>query len=378
MKLHNIIFAALTALLLFSCRSGEDDIVADSSLKPICIGGGQLADMTPVNRAPAHPLEQDHQSFKLWGYKTVGYGANTSIFTDHRNVMDQYIVQWGANTAGTSASNVADWEYVGIPNEYAAGTDSEGNPNLQTIKYWDYAATSYRYFGFAPHDETDIDYGEGGTLQPNQDSEGNWFYNISFVADATDPEAAPLISKLWFSSNPSDYGKTVTLEFLKPVTKVRIRIIDNEGKTIENPTSAGFTDLKFAPANGDANIVQKGKLKVSYALTGATTVANYLPQVEIVGSPIGTIKIPQALDEHYNDWYYVLPHVKQGDFKLSGTIGSAKKEATVPTEYMSWFPNVEYTYIFKMTDHDFQFIDIVQIGVTEWQDEESTHDIYNW
>ena len=373
MKFHSIIFAALTTLLLFSCRSEEEVEVPAVQQKAISIGGMQ-AEMETVNRSPAYPLWQDHQSFKVWCYKTKSYNSTTKIYSDHQNVMDQYIVLWHENSAGTTESNVADWEYVGIANDYAAGPGG-----TQTVKYWDFSATSYRYFGFAPHDESDVEYGQGGNLQPTEDTDHNWWYNISFTADAAHPEDAPLISKLWFSNNTYEklYGDMVTMEFLKPVTKVRIRIIDAEGKTIESPQDRGFTDLQFAPANGDASIVQRGKLKVSYALTGPTTVANYLPQVSIVGSPEGTVKI-NRIDDTYSDYYYVLPHVEQGDYILTGHVGSSQKEATVPKEYMSWFPNVEYTYIFKMTDHDFQFIDIVQIGVTEWQTEQSEHEIYNW
>lgn len=374
--IHNnlIAVAFLTALLLVAC--GNDPVVPEQPSEhqvPICIGGGEQADMTPVTRAASHPLKDDFQTFKLWGYKTMGYTEPN--YTDHQNVMDQYIVQWQDGTAGSTTTNTTGWEYVGITNEYAAGPGGK-----QTIKYWDFGATSYRYFAFAPHDESKVKYGEEGNQQPNKDTKGYWWYNISFDADAEHPELAPLISKLWFANSTNDYGKTVTLEFLKPVTKVRIRLIDAEGKTIEDPSIAGFTELVFAPTNGDAHIVQKGTLKVSYALTGPATVANYLPQVKIVGSSDeGTVTIPKTpLNDSYDDWYYVLPHVEQGDYKLSGKYGSAKKEATVPKEYMSWFPNMEYTYIFKMTDHDFQFIDIVQIGVTEWQMESSTHDIYNW
>lgn len=375
--IKTIIHICLIGLLLAACSSDPIDPQPEEQLVPICIGGGEQAGMTPVTRAGSHPLSEDFQTFKLWGYKTMGTdGAN---YTNHQNVMDQYIVQWQDGTGGSTTTNTVGWEYVGVPNAYVAGTDSEGNPKPQTIKYWDFLATSYRYFAFAPHDESKVEYGESGNKQPNQDGSGYWWYNISFEADATKPEDAPLISKLWFSNNTASpyFGQTVTLEFLKPVTKVRIRLIDAEGKTIDAPQDQGFTDLRFAPANGDASIVQKGKLRVSYALTGPATVANYLPQVNIVGDPTGTVPI-NNIDNTYSQWYYVLPHVEQGDYKLTGHIGSAQKEATVPKEYMSWFPNMEYTYTFKLTDHDFQFIDIVQIGVTEWQTESSTHDVYNW
>lgn len=373
--IRTIIHICLIGLLLTACSSDPIDPQPEERLVPICIGGGEQADMTPVTRADSRPLKDDFQTFKLWGYKTMGYTEPN--YTNHQNVMDQYIVQWHDGTAGSTTTNTAGWEYVGIQNDYAAGPGG-----VQTTKYWDFYASSYRFFAFAPHDESKVEYGESGNKQPVQQG-GYWWYNISFDADAKHPELAPLISKLWFSNgNPIDYsnhlyGQTVTLEFLKPVTRVRIRLIDAEGKTIDAPQDQGFTDLKFAPANGDASIVQKGKLKVSYALTGPATVANYLPQVEVVGSPVGTVSIDKIVSG-YDDWYYVLPHVEQGDYKLTGHIGSAQKEATVPKEYMSWFPNMEYTYIFKITDHDFQFIDIVQIGVTEWQTENLTHDIYNW
>lgn len=89
----------------------------------------------PTTRANEETgLETISKTFKVWGYKTTG-GNYTSGFNQSQNVMDAYTVNWTQQTANTTSSNTADWEYVGIAN--------------QTIKYWDYSATSYRFFAYS-------------------------------------------------------------------------------------------------------------------------------------------------------------------------------------------------------------------------------------
>lgn len=318
-------------------------------------------------------------NFRVWAFKTMDYNAGTGIYGNPKTVMDRFIVEWHENTAGTTLSNTADWEYVGVSNSYL-GTDGGGAAYTQDIRYWDTKATSYRFFGFAPSEALEH---ETNYTYPADHGDGYTWFDITFPADASHPEQAPYMSKMWFSNNdpvayPNHrYGQTVKMQFIKPITKVRIEVVKADGTLIEDPSAEGFTSLNFQPASGDVKIVQEGTLKVSYAITGTATIAYYTPTVAILGDPTGSIRM-NKIDDTYNKWYYVLPHVTQGDFQLVANIGGESKVAQVPAEYMSWNPNMEYTYRFRLTDTNFQFIDVVQIAVTEWQTIDNVHNIHNW
>lgn len=373
----------LAALTLTACSS--DPVVEPQqpgeNLVPIVLGGGQEAQMEASTRVGERNLEDvlkelnasETPSFRVWAFKTMAYDEVTKVYSAPQTVMDRYIVQWTENTAGTTLSNVADWEYVGIENSHL------GTGALQDIKYWDMSATSYRFFGFAPCNRLEPGTGANYTYPANHGDNYRWL-DISFPADAEHPELAPYISNLWFANSASEgkykYRDCVKMEFMKPVCKVRIKLLDMYGQPIENPQESGFTDLEFKP-DGGAKIVQKGNLKVSYAITGPATIAHYTPSVTIEGDPTGTVAIDEK-DDTYSQWYNVLPHVEQGAYQLVGHIGGKQKIAVVPAQYMSWQPNMSYTYVFKMTDQEFQFIDIVQVAVTEWRTEEDSHEVYNW
>lgn len=374
----------LAALTLTACSS--DPVVEpqqpNEGLVPIVLGGGQEAQMEASTRAGERNLEDvlkelyasETPSFRVWAFKTMAYDEATKVYSAPQTVMDRYIVQWTENTAGTTLSNVADWEYVGIENSHL------GTGALQDIKYWDMSATSYRFFGFAPCNRLEPGAGANYTYPADHGDNYRWL-DISFPADAEHPELAPYISNLWFANSASEgkykYRDCVKMEFMKPVCKVRIKLLDMFGQPITDPVAqANFTDLEFKP-DGGAKIVQKGNLKVSYAITGPATIAHYTPSVTIEGDPTGTVSINKTGTD-YDDWYNVLPHVEQGAYQLVGHIGGKQKIAVVPAQYMSWQPNMSYTYVFKMTDQEFQFIDIVQVAVTEWRTEEDSHEVYNW
>ena len=363
----------LGTLLLMLAACGGDSIVSDEPEqpgtleKPISFGSSA---MTPQPNTRANLEDKGVTSFYAWSYKTKTYDKDTKNYGDMQTIMEQYKVQWTSNTAGSTVSNVADWEYVGI-------TD---HGQTQNVKYWDMDATSYRFFGIAPASTSDISYGKNAKGDE---------YDITFHADAADPETAPYISKLWISNNnpiefPSHrYGNTVVMEFMKPVTKVRVLLMDENGEPITDPANAGISSLSFQPTGG-ADIVQSGTLKVSYPLQGTITFTQYLPSLTIIGDTSGSLRIDRlgAITDgeanDYADWYYVLPHILQNAFQLILTVYDKPRLATVPAELMSWNPNMEYTYKFKLTATEVQFIDIVQIGVTSWKTESSQHDIYNW
>lgn len=360
------LLGAIAVMLLSACSKHHDDPdLPDEQLRSISFRGKEMATEVANRAGGVQNLEDvlpdGKKNFYVWSYKTKS--ETDGNYTDLQTIMDQYLVRWTVGTAGSTVTNGYDWEYVGI-------TD---HGQKQNIKYWDMKATSYRFFAIAPGDMTGItSHGQNGNV-----------YDFTFNADASDPTTMPYISKLWISNNgaefPRHYGETVVMEFMKPITKVRIQLINEQGELIEDPIDAGVTSLQFAPMD-QSPIVQKGTLRVSYPLQGPITFTQYLPMLTIIGDPTGSIEmtLDGRPDNDYADWYYVLPHIIQQAYQMKLIVYDKTRLATVPAELMSWNPNMEYTYRFKLTASEVQFIDIVQVGVTTWKREDSTHPIYNW
>ena len=183
MKLYRILTIPFMALCLFSCAgSGQEE--PDVPTQPeepkgvsISFGGnsGTWQD-APTTRANEETgLETISKTFKVWGYKTTE-GNYTSGFDQSQNVMNGYIVNWTQQTANTTSSNTADWEYVGIHNDKL-------NAN-QTIKYWDYSATSYRFFAYSI--PTAADNSSAPSCQEPTSIEGSTTNDASFSIPFTD------------------------------------------------------------------------------------------------------------------------------------------------------------------------------------------------
>ena len=391
----------LVSLITFSCllvscgggAAGEDDLsapqgmVANEEMVPITFSGSQGTETT-VTRADGTPLsETGVDAFKVWGYKNMNYSASIydSEGTTMQTVFPCYTVSWGANTAYTTTSNTNNWEYVG---------------GDQTIKFWDWAAKAYRFIAATGWDDsTPADpeayvegktYGATGTYGP---ADAYKTYKISMFADASDAAriaAAPYFSRLWFSTGEMEnypdkqFGKPVTLEFLKPYARVRFiytYVYPREGIVL--------TEQKFVPSVVGQVTHRKGVVKVTYPLTGANIQESYTM------APLGTdsICICQDYDPeddtktYYNHcvggWYTVLPNTSQGSYTLSVYINDPEKNsdpktAVVPAEYMQWKPGYSYTYIFKITDKGGVEIGWVDYAVTPWSDIVADHTVYNW
>ncbi len=78
-------------------------------------------------------------------------------------------------------------------------------------------------------------------------------------------------------------------------------------------------------------------------------------------------------------WYTVLPQ-SLGNFVVSvQVVTSEAKTAVVPAEYMNWKAGYEYTYKFKILESGGVALDVVQVGVNNWENvKDVTHTVYNW
>lgn len=355
MKLYRILTIPFLALCLFSCaESGQEE--PDVPTQPeepkgvsISFGGNsgtwQDAPTTRANKETG--LETISKTFKVWGYKTTG-GNYTSGFDQSQNVMNGYTVNWTQQTANTTSSNTADWEYVGIAN--------------QTIKYWDYSATSYRFFAYS------IPTAAGNITAPffsgPSTTEGSTYLHASFSIpfnydkDATNV-STPYISNLWLSDNQNfenrKYGACVKLTFAPIITKVRFKF-NYQAESQVSITNISFRNVNNAPSPTSGNII------INYPITGMDTQASYI--WETTGTetePINfTIPYEEEGDLNHqtttrNKWYFVPPlgdskTTQQSAYIITADINGKKATATVPAEFMQWKAGYQYTYIFKITE----------------------------
>ena len=379
-------------ILLTGCsHDTADDNGLSQGETPITFSAS-LPEDEEVTRAD-QPLRDETHTFHVWGYKNDGYEGGT--YTSYQQVFPGYQVDWTANTAHTTTTNTHNWEYVGI------GSD----PEEQTIKYWDWAALAYRFFGatnwggedngtyeanktYGPHETY-------GTHEPHEPYETYETYTLSASVDADNVDAAPYFSELWFSTgNPVDYpdkqfGQPVKLRFVKPFARVRFLFTFAEDL---HSTRADMAHIRFLP-NTPQTIARAGIVSVAYPLKGTATEARWstsnttgisaftIDWYEDPGTPASDTD-PETYPNSPCHWYTVLPADVQGDYAVEMSLVTSEiRRAVVPAQYMRWQAGYQYTYQFKVTTGGGIVFDRIQIGINEWTEAQGgnkQHAVYNW
>lgn len=356
-KFRYIYIVVLVSVLLAGCshestepEGGEEP--APETGTPI-VFRGMVTEDTPVTRAT--DLEEITETFKVWCYKNLYYDNVNGTFGNTQTVMNGFTVNWQDYTAGSTPTNTSNWEYVGQGND-------------QTIKFWDWSATAYRFFALANLDGANVD----GANVANVTG-----VTVTFTADADDAdvkEKCPYYSRLWFSDgNLSHYpdrlfGQPVELVFLRPFAKVRYLFIS--GDPDMNVDEMNLQDMKFGPLNAEQKIATKGTFTVTYPLTGSGIMETW--QVSDISTTLNSF----SSDEQ---WFTVLPVTGQGAFQLEVEVNGVPKECIVPAEFMDWQPSYQYTYIFKVSEEGGVELGQVYSAYTDWiTGREGTHIVYNW
>ena len=357
---------------LMGCSSGGDAVgqaPTPLSTEVAISFSGSESQEEAVTRAAGTPLSKSATSFHVWGYKNMSYNDGTGAYGDTQTVFPGYQVDWHDGTASTTTTNSSGWDYIGT------GTD-------QTIKYWDWGAKAYRYFAVT------------GGLSPVVDGTT---YKFTIAADASSAEtmaATPYFSRLWFSTGnqttypDKQFGKPVTLEFVKPYARVRFLFnysYPREGISLTNPQFRPTADVAAAE-DDKVKIARKGHVTVHYPTDGTETKEWYTVAVDadkdtrleafaIDYDPDNDSKDYSGTD---NGWYMVLPNISQGSYTLTVNVNGTPRTAVVPAEYMSWLPGYSYTYIFKITEEGGVEIGWVEYAVTPWTEMEADRSVYNW
>ncbi len=354
------------------CSSDDDDVpetIVPDNMTEAIVFGGTMSEMPDYTPRPAS-LKDETSSFHLWGFKTMTYDDNGTvgdesddIYGNHQQVFPGYTLIYNNLLVGSSTENQSGWYYVGNIN----GME-------QTIKYWDYAAKSYRFFGVTGN-KADITYSEA------TDAGGALWANLTFNVNAGSPV---YVSDLWFSNNGTGmpaYGQTVTLKFRHPFCQVRFMFVDEEGNPLDAMSSVvpHITpgSLKFRPTDTTKKIAYGGGITMSYPITGTQRVENatIVPSDTEVYNAF-TIPYEDQTDvnnyafvENQADnkkWYTALPNSSQGTYTMSLTYNGVERASVVPASYMQWRLGYRYTYVFKLGDKGLTFQPDLFV-YTQWQ-----------
>lgn len=414
MKKVYLILAATVGMTLASCTTndyvGEEknvgSYVDDGSIK----FGFDTENMTRADIAGVEAADLLGNNFYVTG--TKGTEPNNSPTTTL--VFDNYLVNYTANTAGKTASNTANWEYVGVTPD-GTNYDKLSALNSQTIKYWDYSADQYDFLAFstgkfkAKKDETTPGSDEVGVTAMKYGSD----LASSGVAYTFNLPSENALSNVYISDitevAKTNYGKEVTLKFKNLGSKVRVALYETvpgySVKDVEFYTVDGtddFTGTKTTKAALISNegIPLKGKIDVYFPHVGddndgeddydkaaatitpgssASDVAkfkefgaltNQLVAKErdevgtgniFLGRTLPTASFAgDAAKKFYLSVFPVstpAPLTLRVDFTLVPIDGAAETikvkaaKAVVPSTYTKWLPNYAYTYIFKISDN---------------------------
>lgn len=339
------LFSILLILLLCSCSAEEILLpIGGEQGEAIAFAYGMEEEAAvqqggsghhAVRRKAAVALQSN---FTVWGYKTMPGPEVQQVFNG-------YAVEYHQNTAHTTDSNTHDYEYVG---------------GGQTIKYWDYGASEYHFWGAT-----------GGSFN----TDGTTLTLTGLALTTTEPKTSALYSQLNQRSPVS--SDVVQLQFKRPYAKVRVMFYTSE------PPSGGdeiqLTGITFG--GGAGSIASTGSMTISYPTSGtASETYNVAPSstqasltFEDITLNTNTHKASNvaalAVPTDGTEWYYTLPvpdASPAGVFTLSLTIDGDSKTAVVPAAYMQWQPNTCYTYIFKITEAG-KKIEIYDVLIEPWK-----------
>lgn len=384
------IFLAASALTLASCTS--DDFLGDtpgstpSSANSAINFGGDTGKITRATSNEGTPQKMLDGQFLVYGVKKTSETQLVSVFPNYS--------VWDVEAKNTT-SNTNGWEYVGTKNAANLGIGKITLTKDQTIKYWDYSASEYRFVAGSPIDAFNFDV---PVVSASKDIKSA---TVSTLAGHINPnEAGPALE-----TNPvyiaapvkigkDDYQKPVTFTFQRQQSMVRVGLYETiPGYFISDIKFYAYdTDSKFIVSKGNNIILTSatadyfvGGSNVSGIVTynwdtpsysfeytentnlkksknwyagklGTLATTSSEPKVDIL---YGTDK-----DMSTTGYFTVLPTkattaspiLIKCDYTLNSDDGSGETikvtgaTAAIPAAYSKWEANTRYTYLFKISD----------------------------
>lgn len=361
-----------------------------------------------------------NNNFVIYGMKSFTSGTPAT-----QVVFNNYQANYVTGSNNTTTSNSAGWEYVGYKNlPYGTTTSSGGTLNNngvatnatasgidQSIKYWDYSANKYEFFG----------YSLGGTSTTTSWATSTAMSPYTFDLEGTQAElSACYISDLLTKVDQDATHTSVQLQFRKMESKVRIALYETiPGYSVKDvkfyPTEGGtssttaylYDKSALTSSTATASLPSKGKFTVTYTPLSSTPSTSQQTPANITWTPAETAGSTSSVSfgianpgDESNQWIgwketttervvdngvltslgavylgwtssgstkspevSVLPNPSGSDLYLKvdytlvaldgygETINVTGATATVPSEFTQWQPNCSYTYVFKISDN---------------------------
>ena len=366
----NLCYVALAIIAMTGCTSndyvGDQEKLEAGISRPISFGFDVPTPTRAAGEKTAGQAAADlSNQFIVWGEKNetsgnVGIAAGADGRSGHL-VFKNYLVDWYDFSAYTTTSNTKSWEYVGlklddataspVTTSYSTNISPNSGTVAQTIKYWDYGASSYTFTAVSakPADIT------AGKVKITKTESGTTVYDKGYTVALT---AAADLDKLFFAervnithSNNIDrdqankYGGNVTFRFHNAATKVRVAMyetvpgysvkikkfsVDNDGT---NPAFGDMTDdvtTNFAANLQNCAAGTAGNLTVTYR-SAAIGLENH-PTVSFSGTKANVLTLGTNL-------------------AVNTQLGTSTTEATFDKSdkaYTSVFPNETNTQNLKL------------------------------
>lgn len=399
-----------TALVTFAACTNEsvvdeaNEFIVNNEMKAISFGSTSKA-ITRADHTGADAATLLGNNFVVYGFKGDG--------TTQEKVFDHYNVNWAVNTANTTTSNTADWEYVAQAKHAHAATAA------QTIKYWDYATTQYDFIAWSKGTAKAVYSGTPAadevlitaTTPATMTSSTGGAYTIKGKAsELAKVYIADLVTAYREPVATGDYNKQVDIKFRSLSAKVRIALYETvPGYSVKDVVF--YTNASTAATDGKAHLYttgsdvfnEEGTYTVYFPTVGASnkgTNTDYnKAHVAFTAETSGTATVKEfgALDltntgadeetaedagKTYlgrasneatyagvnttaNPHYYtiVIPNETGAvlnlkvNYTLLSTDGSGEvinvtgATAQVPAEYATWKSGYAYTYIFKISEN---------------------------
>jgi len=282
--MKKILFFAAAITVMVGCTN--DNVVSENpefpvsgEMKPISFGSFKAA-TTRADKTGADAAALLGNNFVVYGFKGDG--------TTQEKVFDHYNVNWATNTANTTTSNTADWEYV------AQAKHPHAKTAAQTIKYWDYATTQYDFIAWSKGTATAVydaaDYNKDAnvlitaTTPATMTSATGGAYTIKGKAEnLAKVYIADLVTAYRDPVATGDYQKEVDIKFRSLSAKVRVALYE---------TIPGYSVKDVVFYTDDSNPATDSK---AHLFTTGTDVFNeegtytvYYPTTGFANSPAGT------------------------------------------------------------------------------------------
>lgn len=380
------IFLAASALTLASCSS--DDFLGDTpgstptSANSTINFGGDAGKITRTTSNVGTPQNMLDGQFLVYGVKKISDTKLVSVFPNYSVWYDG---------AKNTTSNTDGWEYVGTDKAANLGIGKITLTKDQTIKYWDYSASEYRFVAGSPIDAFDF---KVPVESASKDIKSATVSKLAGHINANNTETALETNPVYIAApvkveKKDGYQKPVTFTFQRQQSMVRVGLY-------ETIPGYSITEIKFYDADGktatSSNIILTsatpdyfvGGSNVSGTVTynwdtpsytfEYTNNENLKKSKNWYAGELGTLATTSSettvktlygtdKDMSTTGYFTVLPtqatiaspilikcDYTLTDFNTGETIKVTGATAAIPAAYSKWEANTRYTYLFKISD----------------------------